>query len=172
MKPELWNCFDDPEDRTTNRVEGFHLKLNRLLNTANPNLYLLINVFKKLETENAIKMLAVADETFVPRRLPANISKDEGIELVKEEFSRQSSTVSEFFKKMCAVAGKYAYTMSFDLPSDIVEPQVSQVVNLQASPVVKPQVSPVVEPQVSQVVEPQASQLVELHASQVVAAQG
>ena len=98
-------AFDNPEDRTINRVEGFHSKLNRLLNTTNLNMYLLINVFKKLETEYAIKMLALADGTIVPRRLPVDISKDKGIELVKEEFRRQSTTVSEFFKKMCAVAG-------------------------------------------------------------------
>jgi len=61
MTPDLWNTFDDPDDRSTNRVEGFHSKLNRVIISSHPSLFVLINIFKKLETEYAILMLAIAN---------------------------------------------------------------------------------------------------------------
>jgi hypothetical protein len=54
MPPDMWNSYSDSEDRTTNRVEGFHSKLNKKLNKGHPNIHVLINVFKKLEAKYAI----------------------------------------------------------------------------------------------------------------------
>ena len=50
MPPDMWNSYSDSEDRTTNRVEEFHSKLNK----AYPNIHVLINVFKKLEAKYEI----------------------------------------------------------------------------------------------------------------------
>ena len=54
MPPDMWNSYSDSEDRTTNRVEGFHSKLNKMLNKAHPNIHVPINVFKKLEAKYEI----------------------------------------------------------------------------------------------------------------------
>ena len=54
MPPDMWNSYSDSEDRTANRVEGFHSKLNKMLNKAHPNIHVLINVFKKLEAKYEI----------------------------------------------------------------------------------------------------------------------
>jgi short-subunit dehydrogenase involved in D-alanine esterification of teichoic acids len=50
MPPDMWNSYSDSEDRTTNRVEEFHSKLNKVY----PNIHVLINVFKKLEAKYEI----------------------------------------------------------------------------------------------------------------------
>ena len=85
-----------------------------MLNTAHPNAYILINAFKKLETEYAVKIMSREDGTFVLTRRAVDIAKDQSIETVKEEFRRQLTTLPEFFKKMCQIVGKASYTMNLD----------------------------------------------------------
>ena len=101
IKPEVWNHFTFFDHRTNNRVEGFHSKLNKLLSNAHPNLYHLINLFKKLETESMILMLAIENREHVVRRKKCDKDKDLAIELIKTEFIIGSVSFEDFFKNMC-----------------------------------------------------------------------
>jgi len=68
MPPDMWNSYSDSQDRTTNRVEGFHSKLNKMLNKAHPNIHVLINVFKKLEAKYEISNYSLRNREQIHKR--------------------------------------------------------------------------------------------------------
>lgn len=53
---ELWNHHES-EVRTNNHLEGFHSKLNKLVRSAKPHIYKMINVSKRQEQLSGIKYL-------------------------------------------------------------------------------------------------------------------
>ena len=53
----LWNHYDNHGPRTTNHIEGWHHKINNLVSRSHPNIYSLIDIIKKEQSMNEIKML-------------------------------------------------------------------------------------------------------------------
>ena len=48
--PKIWNHFDTVGPRTNNHVEGFNFKLNTYSFCKHPNVYVLINLLKEMES--------------------------------------------------------------------------------------------------------------------------
>ena len=53
----LWNHYDNRGPRTTNHVEGWHHKINNKVNRSHPNIYALLEIIKREQQMNEIKML-------------------------------------------------------------------------------------------------------------------
>ena len=100
--PLTWNHYSNLDHRTTNRCEGYHLKLNNKLRTK-PSTFALINILKSIELETSVNInkFALNHNFFINKRKKFNIKKDEVIELIKIEFQQNSITFEEFFTKMC-----------------------------------------------------------------------
>ena len=102
VSPSTWNHFETTSDRTNNRAEGFHSKINKLFNKSNPNIYNLINFIKSIETESMIQLQRVEnDPSQATKRRKIYIEKDFQIELIKHEYIEKQINHVEFFRKMC-----------------------------------------------------------------------
>lgn len=55
--PSVWNHHGNDGPRTTNHLEGWHSKLNRAVMKAHPNLFEIINILKKEQAANEVKLL-------------------------------------------------------------------------------------------------------------------
>lgn len=56
-----WNHYDNNGPRTTNHVEGWHHKINNLLYHSHPNLYTLIDIIRKEQATNEVKLIQHAN---------------------------------------------------------------------------------------------------------------
>ncbi|GMH45017.1 hypothetical protein BSKO_12974 [Bryopsis sp. KO-2023] len=64
--PQMWNVFDQLGLRTTNNVEGFHSKLNRLLVVHHPNIFKLIQELKREDGATVTKLSQIMVQGIVP----------------------------------------------------------------------------------------------------------
>ncbi|XP_055997797.1 uncharacterized protein LOC130047214 [Ostrea edulis] len=55
----LWNHFDHDGPRTTNAVEGWHHKLNRMCRRAHPNIFVFVEMLKKEQAANEAKIIQI-----------------------------------------------------------------------------------------------------------------
>ena len=56
---EFWNHFDHDGPRTTNAVERWHHKLNRMCRHAYPNIYVFIEMLQKEQATNEAKIIQI-----------------------------------------------------------------------------------------------------------------
>ena len=64
-----WNYFDFQGPRTNNNVEGWHSRLKKVVGKPHPNLYEIIDVFKREEASTKVKLLILqAGAQQAPRR--------------------------------------------------------------------------------------------------------
>ncbi len=52
-----WNHYNNDGPRTTNHVEGWHSKLNKLVGHPHPNIYRLLNVLKREQSHTEIRIV-------------------------------------------------------------------------------------------------------------------
>ena len=57
----MWNHFDNAGPRTTNHVEGWHHKINTLLKHSHPNIYVILELFRKEQATNEVKIIQHAN---------------------------------------------------------------------------------------------------------------
>jgi len=55
-----WNHYDNEGPRTTNSVEGWHSRLNKLCKKPHPNIYAITDILKKEQATNEAKMIQMA----------------------------------------------------------------------------------------------------------------
>jgi len=56
FKCHQWNYFNFEGPRTNNHVEGWHSRLKKVVGKPHPNIYEIIDVFKREEASTKIKM--------------------------------------------------------------------------------------------------------------------
>lgn len=56
----MWNHYDNDGPRTTNHVEGWHNKVNGLLTHPHPNVYKVMELFRKEQAVNEVRLLQYA----------------------------------------------------------------------------------------------------------------
>ena len=56
FKRHQWNYFNFGGPRTNNHVEGWYSRLNKVVGKPHPNIYEIINVFKREEVSTKMKM--------------------------------------------------------------------------------------------------------------------
>ncbi|XP_021339484.1 uncharacterized protein LOC110440643, partial [Mizuhopecten yessoensis] len=54
---DLWNHYDNTGPRTTNHVEGWHSKVNRMCKHAHPNIYAIVKLLQKLQAADEVRMI-------------------------------------------------------------------------------------------------------------------
>lgn len=54
---DLWNHFENQGARTTNNVEGWHSKVNKLCTHAQPNIFSIVQLLQKLQATNEAKLI-------------------------------------------------------------------------------------------------------------------
>ncbi|XP_062599326.1 uncharacterized protein LOC134260799 [Saccostrea cucullata] len=55
-----WNHYDNEGPRTTNAVEGWHHKFNRMCRRPHPNLFMFVQLIQKEQAANEAKMIQLA----------------------------------------------------------------------------------------------------------------
>ena len=55
--PSLWNRFNILGPRTNNHIEGWHSSLNKKIGSAHPNIFKFIDIIKKEQVRNELKVL-------------------------------------------------------------------------------------------------------------------
>ena len=102
FKPEIWNHFESSDHRTNNRSEGFHSKLNKLVNKSHPSIFQLINILKQIDSAAMIQLIRVDNDesTISTTRRKKDVEKDLTIELIKQEYQRNEIGFENFFKKI------------------------------------------------------------------------
>lgn len=91
-----WNHFDTDGHRTTNHLEGWHHKLNRLTMKAHPNVFELIAVLQTEQAANEVKILQLegGSAPVAKRRKYRNI--DQRLTTLKDRFLRGDITVLKY----------------------------------------------------------------------------
>lgn len=56
---EMWNHFDHDGPRTTNAVEGWHNKFNRMCRRAHPNIFVFLELLQKEQAANEAKIIQI-----------------------------------------------------------------------------------------------------------------
>ena len=64
----LWNVHDSSTIRTNNHVEGWHSRLNKIVGKAHPNIFELVDTFKKEQATTEIDVTQRAVGAAPPRR--------------------------------------------------------------------------------------------------------
>jgi hypothetical protein len=54
---ELWNHFDNDRARTSNNVEGWHSKVNKLCQHAHPNIFATMKMLQTIQPTNEAKII-------------------------------------------------------------------------------------------------------------------
>ena len=90
--PRLWNVFsmDTSSPRTNNHVEGWHNKLKRIARKAHPNVYELVEIFKKEQADTEVTLAQLATGAQPPRRAKKTLIKDRRLEELKSRFATLS----------------------------------------------------------------------------------
>ncbi|XP_033753121.1 LOW QUALITY PROTEIN: uncharacterized protein LOC117336618 [Pecten maximus] len=56
----FWNHYDNDGPRTTNHVEGWHSKVNKLCQHAHPNIFVAVQLLKKIQATNEAKIIQLS----------------------------------------------------------------------------------------------------------------
>ena len=85
----MWNHYDNLSPRTNNSAEGFHSKLNRMINKSKTNFYEILNHLKKIQLDNELEIRRILSGGAPRSRKKCYINSDETISRLKEMFKRK-----------------------------------------------------------------------------------
>ncbi|XP_021340477.1 uncharacterized protein LOC110441612 [Mizuhopecten yessoensis] len=57
---EMWNHYDNTGPHTTNHVEGWHSKVNKMCKHAHPNIYAIVKLLQKLQAADEVRMIQLS----------------------------------------------------------------------------------------------------------------
>ena len=57
---ESLNHYDNGGPRTTNNVEGWHSKINKICKTAHPNIYTIMKMLQNIQSTNEAKLIQLS----------------------------------------------------------------------------------------------------------------
>ena len=89
----LWNVHDSSTIRTNNHVEGWHSHLNKIVGKAHPNIFELVDTFKKEQAMMEVDVTQCAVGAAPPRRSRQAVDRDRKIKELKERFEQNRSTL-------------------------------------------------------------------------------
>jgi hypothetical protein len=94
--PTMWAAVPDlTSKRTNNRPESFHSKLNAHFYASHPNIFLFVDVIKKMQATTYINIRAI-DSIFAPRR--CEMEKHQFAVAQFECYSKGEKISSDFIK--------------------------------------------------------------------------
>lgn len=92
----MWNHFRTSGPRTTNHLEGWHNKLNRLIQKAHPNVFQFLSVIQTEQAANEIKMLQLEGGIAPPQKRRKYRNVDHRLSTLKEQLTDGRKTVIEY----------------------------------------------------------------------------
>ena len=98
----LWNVFESGSIRTNNHVEGWHNRLKNIVGKTHPNVFKIVETFKKEQALTEVTMAQFAAGAAPPRQARKVIQKDCKIEELKPRFSSNSITLEEYLSGVSA----------------------------------------------------------------------
>jgi len=93
---DMWNHFNTNGARTTNHLEGWHQKLNRLTKKAHPNIFEFISVIQTEQAANEVKILQLEGRAAPPRKRSKYVRLDQRLLTLKQTFESGEKTVIEY----------------------------------------------------------------------------
>ena len=96
----LWNVFASGSLRTNNHVEGWHNRLKKIVGKAHPNVFEIVETFKKEQAYTEVSMAQLAAGAAPPHRSRKAIQKDRNIEELKRRFD--TITLEEYLSGVSA----------------------------------------------------------------------
>ena len=110
----LWNVFESGSIRTNNHVERWHKKI---VGKAHPNVFEIVETFKKEQALTEVTMAQLAAEAAPPRRARKVIPRDRKIEKLKRRFSSNAITLEEY---LSGVLHTQLYNVRTGLPNPLL----------------------------------------------------
>ena len=100
---EYWNHWDNEDDRTNNKVEGYNHKLNNFLNT-HPNIWKFIMKIKSEETTSNLAYTRIDNGTYKHRRRnKIDLERDLQITKLKLKFIEKKLDVDELLSALSSI---------------------------------------------------------------------
>jgi hypothetical protein len=81
-----WNHFDTEGPRTTNHVEGWHGKVNKICRHAHPNIYAMLTLLQSMQATNEAKMIQLVAGGKVRKRRKVYIELDTRLQQLKTRY--------------------------------------------------------------------------------------
>lgn len=101
----LWNHFEATEDRTNNRLEGWHNRLNRLAGRNHPNIYQLIELLQKEDSVSEVKILQLQSGGLPVRRRNKWQRMDKRLKRMQAKFTSGQLSIAEFMEAVSLICG-------------------------------------------------------------------
>lgn len=110
FKPAIWNHFETVDSpRTNNHVEGFNYALKACINKEKPNIYVVIDKLKQMETIITANFLRLNQTKIPKKRLNINISRDLDLCRCKLRLLSGELTLPDF---MIRSAGLFSFNLT------------------------------------------------------------
>ena len=93
---QMWNHHNTMSPWTNNNLEGFHNRLNRSLPHNNPNIYRFIEVLRKIEKADKVKLAQIDFGAAQSSRKRVYREPDNRIQRLKEQLHRGIKTSLQF----------------------------------------------------------------------------
>ena len=103
---KLWNIYH-AANRTNNRVEGWHSKLNRYVKKSHPNIYELLTELKKEQAATELTVHRARQGAAPPGRRPEYIRLDQQVDRLRNKFEAGEYTVEEYLGSLRRIVHNY-----------------------------------------------------------------
>ena len=95
-----WDYFDFQGPRTNNNVEGWHSRLKKVVGKPHPNLYEIIDVFKREEASTKVKLqILQAGAQQAPRRRKMR-QKEQRIQNLFRRLNQGTMSIDDYLEAM------------------------------------------------------------------------
>ncbi|XP_062612625.1 uncharacterized protein LOC134274356, partial [Saccostrea cucullata] len=91
-----WNHYDNEGPRTTNAVEGWHHKFNRMCRPPHPNLFMFVQLIQKEQAANEAKMIQLAAGGVVRPKKRKYRQLDRHIQDLKDRLRRGDIQIMDY----------------------------------------------------------------------------
>ena len=92
----LWNYYSYDGPRTNNCLEGWHNRLKRMVKKPHPNIYKLIDVFKREQAASEVTLQQLETGANPPPRKKKYRQLEQRVERIKEKMSAGQMSISEY----------------------------------------------------------------------------
>ena len=98
-----------PGSRTNNHLEGWHSQLNRKVGSAHPNIFKFIEIIKKEQAKNEIKLLHINAGT---TRVKNNTETKNRIKQTISDYKAGKSPLEEFLLRISRAHTLHTFTLA------------------------------------------------------------
>ena len=97
-----WNVYNTDGPWTNNHLEGWHNRLKRVVGKTHPNIFKCVEIFQREQTSTEISLQQLSTGSKPPRRTLKSITRDKKITELKNRFSNNAISLSEYVAGMAA----------------------------------------------------------------------